>query len=387
MVQAPTSIAETARRAIIVLGMHRSGTSALAGALGLLGGRLPARMMPPWSSNLKGHFEPEYIVAIHDRALLAAGSSWSSFDALRADWFQSAAAVGFADELVEAVRQDYADAALFIVKDPRMCRLMPLWRRVLQKLGARSSYVILFRHPTEVAQSLEKRDGLSLAEGYLLWVRHLLEAERDTRGAQRLFLRYADLLENPTGITDRITSQLIEERHVDEEKRKPVDVETFIEPAMRHHLAEEEEINVPAYSFLRLHDIYEAYKVLARCPDDEQAQRQLDDIRATFDVAVTAFHPLLARKAETIADREARIAALSNQVKTLGQALAARDAEIAFMQTKVSALFASRSWRATAPLRNAGRFLRRVGNRSKCAVVVILRIVSRGSGKHLGCSE
>ena len=329
MIQAPTSIAETARRAIIVLGMHRSGTSALAGALGLLGGRLPARMMPPWSSNLKGHFEPEYIVAIHDRALLAAGSSWSSFDALRADWFQSAAAVGFADELVEAVRQDYADAALFIVKDPRMCRLMPLWRRVLQKLGARSSYVILFRHPTEVAQSLEKRDGLSLAEGYLLWVRHLLEAERETRGAQRLFLRYADLLENPTGITDRITSQLIEERHVDEEKRKSGDVATFIEPAMRHHLAEEEEINVPAYSFLRLHDIYEAYKVLARCPDDEQAQRQLDHVRATFDVAVTAFHPLLARKAETIADHEARIAALSNQVETLGQALAARDTAIA----------------------------------------------------------
>jgi hypothetical protein len=119
------------RQAILVLGMHRSGTSALAGALGLLGARLPARQMPPHVDNPKGYFESAHIVAIHERLLAAAGTSWFGLDRISDEWFHSAQATSFVDELVAAVREEFDDAALFVVKDPRMCRLMPIWREVL----------------------------------------------------------------------------------------------------------------------------------------------------------------------------------------------------------------------------------------------------------------
>src|SRR4051794_9430892 len=118
------------RQAIIVLGMHRTGTSALAGALGLLGVRLPARLMPSAEDNPKGFFEPNQVVSIHERLLASIGSHWFSYGRIPEEWFASAEAAAFADELAEAVREDYGDAALFVVKDPRLCRLMPLWQEV-----------------------------------------------------------------------------------------------------------------------------------------------------------------------------------------------------------------------------------------------------------------
>src|ERR1700731_2068994 len=122
------------RVCILVLGMHRSGTSALAGALGAMGGQLPKRAAGPRIDNPNGFFEPIEIILTHDRLLAAAGTSWSDFDAIPSEWFGSQEAERFADELEAALRIDYADAPLFVVKDPRICRLVPLWRQVLARV-------------------------------------------------------------------------------------------------------------------------------------------------------------------------------------------------------------------------------------------------------------
>ena len=196
------------RQAIIVLGMHRSGTSALAGALGILGMRLPSHLMPPTTDNPKGYFESEQIFAIHERLLAAAGTNWFGIEGLSADWIHSAQASAFVDELVAAVRQEYGNAATFVVKDPRICRLMPLWRQVLDKVGAQARFAIPLRNPLEVAQSLEKLHGLSLAHGCLLWLCNILDAERETRGLRRVFVHYHDLLSDPARVAHFIASQL-----------------------------------------------------------------------------------------------------------------------------------------------------------------------------------
>src|SRR5690242_15030572 len=102
------------RQAVIVLGMHRSGTSALAGALGLMGARLPARVMPPGPGNPKGYFEPGHIVVIHDRVLATAGTSWAGWDRISDAWLRSAACRPFVDELAAAVLEDYGESGLFM---------------------------------------------------------------------------------------------------------------------------------------------------------------------------------------------------------------------------------------------------------------------------------
>src|SRR5581483_5443085 len=96
--------------------------------------------------------------------------------------------------LEQILRSEYGDSTLFVVKDPRLCRLIPLWLAALERYGARPSFVITTRNPLEVAGSLRARNGFSATKSYLLWLRHLLDAERDSRGFPRVFTSYEQLL-------------------------------------------------------------------------------------------------------------------------------------------------------------------------------------------------
>ena len=105
-----------ARKAILVLGMHRSGTSALTRVLNLYGAALPRRMIPPNPNNEKGYWEPKVIVRIHDELLSAAGSRWDDVLDFPAAWFASEIAQTFAIRLLGVARRVPA-AKLFVVKD------------------------------------------------------------------------------------------------------------------------------------------------------------------------------------------------------------------------------------------------------------------------------
>lgn len=64
------------RTAYLVLGMHRSGTSAVTQLLALAGAQLPTNVMPGDEHNAKGYFEPWKIAIFNDERLRAAGSAW-----------------------------------------------------------------------------------------------------------------------------------------------------------------------------------------------------------------------------------------------------------------------------------------------------------------------
>jgi glycosyltransferase involved in cell wall biosynthesis len=327
-------MAKAIRQAIIVLGMHRSGTSALAGALGMLGMRLPTVLLPTTADNPKGYFESGRIVAIHDRLLVAAGTNWSGVESLTEDWFRTAEASAFVDELVAAVRQDFGDAATFVVKDPRMCRLMPLWRRVLDQVGAQGRYAIPLRNPLEVARSLEKRDGLPLAQGCLLWLRNMLDAERETRGSPRVFVHYQDLLADPVQISTLVAFQLTEEK-LTLNKKKKANISSLIDPKLRHHMAKPEDLHLDEAFYPWLWKAYEAFAALVDRPTDKAPQRQLDRVRAVFDRAVVSFAPILAAREKKLAEQNAEISALGRtliehhrRLASLGQAVVERDGRL-----------------------------------------------------------
>ena len=258
------------RRAIIVLGMHRSGTSALAGVLGLLGAKLPARLLPASLDNPKGFFEPEHIVAVHERILAAAGTAWWGWEEIPQAWFLSEPCRAYVDELAEAVSEDYGTADLCVIKDPRMCRLMPLWYRVLERIEARPCFAIPLRNPVEVAKSLQHRDGLPLAHGCLLWLRHVLEAERQTRGHPRVFLRYPDLLAGPRAAIGRMRTNLgvTWPRPL---KSSLAEIEEFLDPSLRTQIAQERDIDDMGDFSPWLRQAYECHEALARSPSDRAA--------------------------------------------------------------------------------------------------------------------
>jgi GT2 family glycosyltransferase len=191
---AAPAVAGSGAIALFILGMHRSGTSALAGMLSGLGVTLGERLMPASPANPKGYFEHQDIVAVHDGFLAAIGSSWNSVAPFAAGWDDSPAAQIARRALRHIVARDFAGKPLWALKDPRACRLMPLWRPLHDEFSVEPRFVLMLRHPDEVAASLAARDGIGPARARMLWLRYVLEAEAASRAHPRSILHYHRLM-------------------------------------------------------------------------------------------------------------------------------------------------------------------------------------------------
>ena len=178
---------EPGAQAIVVAGMHRSGTSAFTRVLSLLGLELPRTLYPPRSGNPLGFWESEPIVAAQDAFLETLGSTFRDTSAWPESALASPAARAFQSQLVELLRSEYGDAPQFVLKDPRICRLMPLWLGALEEIGATPHIVLPLRNPLEVAASLRGRDEKTdlTARSLLMWLRYVLDGERYSRGYAR----------------------------------------------------------------------------------------------------------------------------------------------------------------------------------------------------------
>ncbi|TAN70588.1 MAG: hypothetical protein EPN20_05450 [Magnetospirillum sp.] len=193
---------------ILVVGMHRSGTSAITRTLNLLGAALPGNLMPARPDNPAGFWESADIMACHDRFLAAVGSGWDDPLPLPAGAFSGLAAAACHDDLVAILHRDVADDPVFLVKDPRCCRLMPLWRKVLESFGAAPLAVLVVRNPLEAALSLRLRDGMPRDQALAMWLIHTLESERGTRTWKRLFVRYEDAVAEPVAASRTLAERL-----------------------------------------------------------------------------------------------------------------------------------------------------------------------------------
>lgn len=190
--------------AIMVLGMHRSATSMLARTLHARGCALSRQLLGANTSNPSGHWESTVAIDIDDRLLAALGRSWDDLRAMPQGWLETADATDARNRIRVLVNEDFKQASLWTIKEPRMCRLAPLWLDTIADLGFSPKVVIAVRHPFEVALSLLRRDGLPVAHGLLLWMRHLLEAEAATRAVPRLVVDHRQITSDWRGVTRRI---------------------------------------------------------------------------------------------------------------------------------------------------------------------------------------
>ncbi|HVC38335.1 MAG TPA: glycosyltransferase, partial [Gammaproteobacteria bacterium] len=179
---------------IVVLGMHRSGTSAVARVCNLLGADLGQRLMPPQADNLRGFWEHAELHGVHDALLAALGYTWDDGRSLPDQWWRSADVRPYRDQLIHILKRDFSGSTLPCVKDPRMSRLAPLWIELLREIGWQPRFLLTVRKPPAIAESLEARNGFSHAKSYYLTLRHWLDAELATRGQRRAFVSYEELL-------------------------------------------------------------------------------------------------------------------------------------------------------------------------------------------------
>lgn len=193
---------------LVVLGMHRSGTSALTRGLQVLGVSLGENLMPAFEgNNSKGFWEDLEIVAINDAILAALGMDWHSLGSLHQvhDWS------GLLDSELSRRAEDYlrdqtGRFPLFGIKDPRMARLLPFWRVIFHRCAVEPVFVISTRDPLSVADSLARRDGFLPGKSYFLWLEHMLSSVLETVGAKRCVVGFDYLLDHPAEELARIAA-------------------------------------------------------------------------------------------------------------------------------------------------------------------------------------
>lgn len=228
------STVDSRHKAILILGMHRSGTSALTRVVNLLGADVGNDLLPAAADNLAGFWEHRGIVAIHDELLQSLDRSWNDLRAMPRGWLQSRAAQTAREKLVALLNQEFADTPLWVVKDPRLCRLLPLWTNVIDDLGVDAHAVLVLRHPDEVAASLQARNGMAIEYTRLSWIEHMAEAELASRGFSRSVLSYDNLLLDWSTCMSRLSEEMAVAWPVSLESAS-VEIDLFVNAGERHH--------------------------------------------------------------------------------------------------------------------------------------------------------
>lgn len=320
--------------------MHRSGTSALAGALSALGFHMGDALLPAVAEvNDRGFWENSVVVDIHDRLLSELRRSWDDFRPLPEGWLQLPEIAGYREEIMGVMREDYLKRPLWGIKDPRMCLLLPLWLEVLEAVEIPSFFVHIHRAPNAVARSLERRDGFAPVKSGLLWLQHNLLAEKATRGRPRLFVNYETMLAEPSRVAERLV------RAIDENLGTKVDGNIdgfagFVDPELRRQAggARQGVGEFGVYTPV----IEEMHRCLMKaCDTDRQnLSSEFDRVGRSYEKIVASFDPLLIAHIE---DLQARVAEL---------------------RRSVDQLLGSKSWRITQPLRNLWQLARKFGRQA-----------------------
>ncbi|WP_159588041.1 sulfotransferase family protein [Chelativorans xinjiangense] len=279
------------RYAVLVLGMHRSGTSAFTRVLSLSGCDLPKTLMGAHKTNEAGHWESTSIQHLNDRILESAGTSWDDWLEFNSGWLRSPKLKEFREEALVTLQEQFGSSSLLVLKDPRICRMAPFWLDVLEGAGVAPLVISPIRNPLEVGASLEKRNGFEPDFGHLLWLRHVLDAEVASRGLPRFFAGYDQLMKDWNRVlTGAETALGIGWPRL---SGNAAEIDGFLSERYRHHKEAPERVadNPMLSGWLR--DTFQIFSAWTAEGERQEDFPVLDRIRAELGTAGPAFGRLI----------------------------------------------------------------------------------------------
>lgn len=191
-------IEEKKNKAICILGMHRSGTSAIARVINLLGVFLGESddMMASSPENPEGFWERNDLNLIHERMLDQLKKRWDTAMPPQNQWYTSASFRHIWKDLRELIKVKFSEHKLWGWKDPRTSLLLDVWKDLLKELGIDLACLYVVRNPIDVAKSLERRDGFPYDKSFGIWFNYNIAALNASASLLRVFVSYERLLSN-----------------------------------------------------------------------------------------------------------------------------------------------------------------------------------------------
>jgi len=208
---------DSSTTAVLVQGMHASGTSLLSCVISLLTQARPGNAADADDDPFPHLIQSGAIAGLNRRVLQELGASWSKPCLL---FLRGKGAVESAPLIREAIRERYLHSAVGIlrsgatdirptmVEDPGICPLRDLWDAALRELGYSARVVHIFRNPLEVAALLKERHGLLQSAALQLWVHHNLAGLTAPGQHDPLVVPYAEVVNPESGLDSRLATYL-----------------------------------------------------------------------------------------------------------------------------------------------------------------------------------
>lgn len=323
-----------ARPIVLVLGMHRSGTSLCSHVLSVLGVDMADRMFPAdretaAPDNPRGHWERWEIVAFHDRILAHFNRGYfSPFHDLPfpAGWWADPEVAAIRREVVGFLAKRMGETR-FGFKDPRTVRLLPLWHQIFEDLKLVPKFVLCLRNPAEVSRSLTARDGLDPAMGEYRWLIHMIDFFRYIGVHEYCTVEYEKWFDDPRENITKL-QKFLALGWQQSQAEVNLALSGIIDPALRHDGSKRSNVSlVPARSL---------YELAARADHDAVAREQIQQITTQFlefQQCETPFRNAFERASAAAA----KLPETERQVTELHAALADRDVAVQVGQAALAA--------------------------------------------------
>ncbi len=357
---------------VLVVGCHRSGTSAVTGALVEMGlqGVDPADRIESVPSNPE-HWESLAAGLYDEDLLIDRGGAWDAPPPAADEPLRPGPSADRADP-ADVMRRAYPGDGPLVWKDPRACLLLPYWRSLLP---APLTAVFVWRDPLAVARSLHTRDGIPLADGLALWERYNRSAAIGLRGVDTFVLDYGAVVEDPEASLGRVGAWLA---GLDRFGATTWDLARgagTIDRGLRHEpaAADDGAAGLPAdhealagwlVDRAGPHAPLDADPPSASSPWPEAVlgtRREVARLRRLVADHVAAFHAAEVEHAEIRATLEALVRSREENLDTVRQQFEGEQLKYEGVRTELDRLHASTSWKVTAPLRAAMTRLPRGG--------------------------
>jgi lipopolysaccharide biosynthesis protein len=397
------------KRLIVILGMHRSGTSALTRGLAVFGVSLGERLMGGLGGvNEKGFWEDEDVVSLNEQILAYVGRAWDSIDPITDADIQALRESEYWKRAIDTIQIKISGTSLLGLKDPRFCVLVPFWHNVFLAANIEPLYVIAVRNPLSVRDSLTQRNGFDSRKSFFLWLLHVVGvlANRDVV-EHAVVVDYDELINDPAYQLNRIGGHFSLDV-----QREALDsyLSGFLEQGLRHSVYSVEDLERDPKCPAEVWRLYKRLKALSHHSDkdgllavhaeaqtcwagildmkwlfelaarydfeSQEAKGRLRVLEARFQEDARKLAAMEEQQLKSAAEadmmsrvareQDAEIARLQHEVASheakldgYASALKERDSWVASARAEVDALRASTSWQVTKPLRLLGQSYRR----------------------------